>query len=95
VGAIVDADGSKFAEDVLAEQAVETYPQGLLDSIQIHHADALANPGVAFEAKGHAQVDGLARKTGGAAIALGERQHKLISAVGSYVDDGVDGARVE
>jgi len=33
----------------LAEQAVETYPQNLLEFIQIHDADALASPDVVGE----------------------------------------------
>ncbi len=67
---IVDADGPKFAKDVLAEQAVETYPQNLLEFIQIHQGDALAGPHVVGEGEAHRQEHGFARHAGSAAVAL-------------------------
>ncbi len=92
---IVDADGPKFAKDVLAEQAVETYPQNLLEFIQIHQGDALAGPHVVGEGEAHRQEHGFARHAGSAAVALGAAQWKLHAAVGSYADDGVVGACIE
>jgi hypothetical protein len=95
VGAIVDADGAKFAENVLAEQAVEMYPQNFLKFIHIHHGDPLASPNVVGEGELHRQADGLAHPAGSTVVVLGRAQCQQHVAVESHADDGVVGARVE
>ena len=41
VGAVVDADGTELAQDVLAEEAVKLGPDALREIVQIHHRDRL------------------------------------------------------
>ncbi len=95
VGSVVDADGVKFAKDVLAEEAVETYSQNLLEFIQIHHGDAVAAPDMVGQGEVHRETDGFACHAGGAEDALGAAERDLHAAVGFCADNGVIGARVE
>jgi hypothetical protein len=95
VGAIVDVDRSKFAEDVFAKQAIKIGAENAAEAVEIHDGDAAGEPGVAFQLEIDWQRDALADEAGLLARALREAEPIPDVAVSFRADNRARRARVE
>src|ERR1700746_283319 len=64
VGAVVDADGTELAQDVLAEEAVKLGPDALREIVQIHDRDRLGKQKPAANFQVHARAQRIAYDAG-------------------------------
>ena len=93
--AVVDVDGSEFAEDIFAEESVEVGAQNVAKAVEIHDGDAAGEPCVAIELEIDGKNDGFADETGLLASTLSEAKTVADVAVDFRADDRPRGARVE
>ena len=93
MGAVVDADGTELAKDVLAEEAVELGADVLREVAEIHDGDRLGKQKAAGDFQVHAQAQRMAHDSGPLAGQLQLRRLDIPIQFG--VDDGVVGASVE
>jgi len=92
---VVDADGPKFLEKVLAEQAIHGSPKTPREFVHIHNVNRLGDPDAIGEREIGAEAESVTLHTGALIVAVEITYLELRIAVGSGADDGVIGAGIE
>lgn len=91
--AVIDADGSKLAQDVLAQQAVKLSAHALREVAEIHDRNGLREQESPSDFQVHTQTQRIAHDAGSLANGLDPRRSETSPEFA--VDDGVVGASVE
>jgi hypothetical protein len=91
--AVIDSDGSKLAQDVLAQQAVKLRAEALRELAETHDRNGLGKQEPPSDFQVHTQTQRIAHDAGALANGLNPRRSETSAEFA--VDDGVVGAGVE